>query len=58
MSDGAELELLRELREQLLAEAIEAERQARSVDPFDRYYTGRMDAFSLALVLVDNMLDG
>jgi len=42
-----------ELHEELRLEAIEAELQPTG----DRYRAGRVDAFSLALVLLQNVID-
>ena len=44
---------LLELHEELRHEAIEAELQPTG----DRYRAGRVDAFSLALVLLQNVID-
>lgn len=62
MTDRAELE---RLREELRQAAIDADRDAQEavrMGPDFRsawhHHTGRCDAFALALVLVDNLLDG
>ena len=44
---------LRALHEELRHEAIDAEREPTG----DRYRAGRVDAFSLALVLLQNVID-
>lgn len=47
---------LLELAEELRHEAIDAELSLQS-DPTDRYWSGRLDALSLALVLVLNLIE-
>lgn len=48
---------LDELREQLIAEAIEAERVAATCPMSDRYHQGRIDAYTMAITLLDNLND-
>lgn len=50
------LRALLDLHEELRDEAIEAELTVKAGDP-SRYWTGRLDGLSLALVLLQNVID-
>ena len=50
------LRALLDLHEELRSEAIEAELTVKAGDP-SRYWTGRLDGLSLALVLLQNVID-
>lgn len=50
------LRALLDLHEELRSEAIEAELTVQAGDP-SRYWTGRLDGLSLALTLLQNVID-
>jgi len=53
----ATLERLQALHEELRQEAIEAEMDAERIPDHHRYYVGRLDGLSVALVLLQNVID-